>query len=155
MLSLPLRSRVRLWVTFDWLANLISSSILIGSLNKHQLAAVLITACDYVQKSSNVKKIWQEFKWNIWSSFLFLTLSKLLTKPVWNLFWHLFITLSYKLLEVTSKENSHSSMLLQSCRWKWKGTSTRDFLKLSKKNLLMDVFIILQLFANDFWVRTS
>ena len=46
-------------------------------------------------------------------------------------------------------------MLLQSCRWKWKGTSTRDFLKLSKKNLLMDVFIILQLFANDFWVRTN
>ena len=26
-------------------------------------------------------------------------------------------------------------MLLQSCRWKWKGTTTRYFFKLSKKNL--------------------
>ena len=52
---------------------------------------------------SYAKKMWQKCKWNIWSSFLFLTLNKLLTKPVWvikslfYLFWHWFITLSYKL----------------------------------------------------------
>ena len=58
-------------------------------------------------------KMWQECKWNIcwtltsveiiWSSFLFLTLNKLLRKPVlvikslYYLFWHWFITLSCKL----------------------------------------------------------
>ena len=31
---------------FDWLANLISSSISIGSLNKHQLAEMLLTAAN-------------------------------------------------------------------------------------------------------------
>ena len=31
----------------------------------------------------HVKKMCQECKWNIWSSFLFLTLSKLLMKLVW------------------------------------------------------------------------
>ena len=42
-------------------------------------------------------------------------------------------------------------MLLRSCRWKWKGT----FFILSKKISLTDVFIILQLSANDFRVRTK
>ena len=37
---------------FDWLANLISSSILISSLNKHQLAELLLTACNYYQLKS-------------------------------------------------------------------------------------------------------
>ena len=47
-------------------------------------------------------------------------------------------------------------MFLQSYRWKWKETSIRDFLKkLSKKNIPMDVFIILQISANDFRVRTN
>ena len=65
---------------FDWLANLISSSILISSLNKHQLAELLLTACNYYQlwntsrlvqlvqlwsTSRHVKKKWQECKWNI------------------------------------------------------------------------------------------
>ena len=41
---------------FDWLANLISSSIPIGSLNKHQLAQLLLTACNYYQLQSNSRQ---------------------------------------------------------------------------------------------------
>ena len=98
----------------------------------------------------------QECKWNIWSRFLSLTLNKLLMKPVWvtkslfYLFWHWFITLSYKLQELTSWESRHSSMLFQSCRWKWKGTSTRDFFKLSKKNLPHGCFHNLATFCKWF-----
>ena len=92
------------------------------------------------KNAPHAKKMWQECKLHNWSSYLFLTLNKLLTKPVWAikslcyLLLHWFVTLSSKLLEVTSQESSHSSMLLQSCRWESKGTSTRDFFKLSKKN---------------------
>ena len=66
------------------------------------------------------------------SSVLFLILNKFLRKPVlvikflFYLFWHWFITLSYKLQELSSQEIRNSSMFLQSCRWKWKETSTRD-----------------------------
>ena len=93
------------------------------------------------KNAPHAKKMWQECKLHTWSSYLFLTLNKLFTKPVWAikslcyLFWHWFVTLSSKLLEVLEVESSHSSMLLQSSRWKWKGTSTRYFFKLSKKNL--------------------
>ena len=64
-----------------------------------------------------------------------LSLFYCFNKSLFYLYWHYFITLSYKLQLVTSQESSHSSMLSQSCRWKWKGTSTRDFSKLSKKDL--------------------
>ena len=108
---------------FDWLANLISSSIPIGSLNKHQLAQLLLTACNYYQLQSNSRQkyskmfhISRKFGKNasvnslfiIWSSFLFLTLNKLLTKPVlvikalFYLFWQWFITHSYTLQKVLS-----------------------------------------------------
>ena len=41
-------------------------------------------------------------------------------------------------------------MLLQSCRWKWKGTSTRDFFKLSKKNLPHGCFHNIVTFCKSF-----
>ena len=78
---------------------MISSSISIGSLNKNQLADLLLTACNYyqlqitsrhAQKCStyqeNVARMQVKYLLNvnslgiIWSSFLFLTLNKLLTK---------------------------------------------------------------------------
>ena len=40
----------------------------------------------------------------------------LVIKLLIYLFWHWFITLSYKLEEVTSYESSHSGMFLKSCR---------------------------------------
>ena len=95
----------------------------------------------------------------IWSSFLFLTLNKLLGKHVlvrdslFHFFWHSFITISKDKLQVTSEEGSHSSKFLQSYRWKWKETSTREFFNLSKRLSPMDVFIILPLSANDFCVK--
>ena len=49
---LPLLSRVRLWF-----ANLISSSVSIGSLNKHQLDEMLLTACNYYQLGSTSKHV--------------------------------------------------------------------------------------------------
>ena len=56
----------------EWLANFISSSISIGSLNKHQLTEMLLTAlitinCTsrHVQKYSTCQKMWQACKWNI------------------------------------------------------------------------------------------
>ena len=41
-------------------------------------------------------------------------------------------------------------MLLQGCRWKWRGTSSRDFFKLSKKNLLHGCFHNLATFCKWF-----
>ena len=52
MLSLPLLSRVRFWV-----ANLISSTISIGSLNKHQLVEMLLAAYSYYQLWSTSKHV--------------------------------------------------------------------------------------------------
>ena len=119
-------------------------------------------------KKKKKKEKWWEYKWNIrwpltveiiWSSFSFLNFSKRLIKPIYvikslfYLFLYWFITLSYKSQEGTSCESSHSSMFFQSCRWKWKETSTRYFFKLSKEISTMDVFIILQVSTNDFRVR--
>ena len=109
----------------EWLANFISSSISIGSVNKHQLTEMLLTACNYYQlylktcskifhMSKNVASMHVKHLlnvknlWIIWSSFLFLTLNKLLGKLVlvikslFYLLWLWCITLSYKLQEVTS-----------------------------------------------------
>ena len=41
-------------------------------------------------------------------------------------------------------------MLSQSCRWKWKGTSTRDFFNLSKKNLPHGCFHNIVTFCKSF-----
>ena len=92
----------------------------------------------------------------IWSSFLFLTLKKLLRKPVlvikslFYLFWHWFITLSYKLQDVSSYGSDHSSIFLQSSRWKWQEASIRAFFKLSKKNIPCGCFQNLAIFCKSF-----
>ena len=62
-------------------------------------------------------------------------------------------------------ESSHLGIFLQSWRWKWKENSARDFLshqkEISPMNVYqkgispMNVFIILQLSANYFQVRTK
>ena len=112
LLSLPL----------DWLANLISSSISIGSLNKYQLAEMLLAACSYyqlwstsihVQKYStcqkNVARMQVKHLLNvnsleiIWSSFLFLTLNKFLRKEETCFSYKIFIllVLAYSFLQVT------------------------------------------------------
>ena len=105
-----------------WLANWINSSVSIGSLNKNQLAEMLLTACNYyqlwstsrhVQKCStcqnNVARMQVKHLLNvnnsdiIWSSSIFLTLNILLRTPalviesLFYFFWHWFITISYKL----------------------------------------------------------
>ena len=46
-------------------------------------------------------------------------------------------------------------MFLPSCKWKWKETSTRDFLSHQKTISSMDIFKILELSANDFRVKTK
>ena len=92
---------------------------------------------------------------NIWSSLFFLTLNKLLRKEETCFSYKIFILLVLALVYCSflqvARGNFIASMFLQIWRWKWKETSTRDFFKLSKKN----VSIILQLSANDFRVGTK
>ena len=105
--------------------------------------------------------MWQECKWNIWSSSLFLTLNKVLTKPAWitkSWFYflsHWFFIFSYKLQELL-----HKKVATQVCFCEVAGENRKELLPeilliLSKKISLTDVFIILQLSANDFRVRTK
>ena len=87
---------------FDLLIWLISSSVSIGSLNKHILARMLLTACNCYQlwrstsrHAQNVPLVKKKCGKNarshlrkvnsldiIWSSFSFLTVNKFLKKPV-------------------------------------------------------------------------
>ena len=77
-----------------------------------------------------------------------LLIDKLLTKPGWvikslfYLFWHWFLTLSYKLQVAATRENE-------------KELHPEIFLSYQKKIFFVDAFIILRLSVNDFRVRTK